>query len=37
MAPVVESLEQAEGITLGVCVTAQHRHMLDQVLELNRG
>ncbi len=34
MAPVVESLEQAEGITLGVCVTAQHRHMLDQVLEL---
>ncbi len=34
MAPVVESLEKARGVTLGICVTAQHRHMLDQVLEL---
>ena len=34
MAPVVECLENAGGITVGVCVTAQHRGMLDQVLDL---
>lgn len=34
MAPVVKVLEQADGIDAKVCVTAQHREMLDQVLEL---
>lgn len=34
MAPVVRALEAADGITSGVCVTAQHRDMLDQVLSL---
>ncbi|MEC9207256.1 MAG: UDP-N-acetylglucosamine 2-epimerase (non-hydrolyzing) [Pseudomonadota bacterium] len=34
MAPVVKGLETAEGINSKVCVTAQHREMLDQVLEL---
>lgn len=34
MAPVVKALEQAEGIESKVLVTAQHREMLDQVLEL---
>lgn len=34
MAPVVKALEKAEGIESIVCVTAQHREMLDQVLEL---
>lgn len=34
MAPVVKGLENAEGINSRVCVTAQHREMLDQVLEL---
>ena len=34
MAPVVRALEQADGIESRVCVTAQHRGMLDQVLEL---
>ncbi len=34
MAPVVLGLQQAEGIDSLVCVTAQHREMLDQVLEL---
>lgn len=34
MAPVVLGLQQAEGIESLVCVTAQHREMLDQVLEL---
>lgn len=34
MAPVVKALEQAEGITSKVLVTAQHRQMLDQVLNL---
>lgn len=32
MAPVVHALEAAEGIDNRVCVTAQHRDMLDQVL-----
>jgi len=34
MAPVVKALEAAEGIKSIVCVTAQHREMLDQVLAL---
>ena len=34
MAPVVKELESREGIEPVVCVTAQHRGMLDQVLEV---
>jgi len=34
MAPVVLGLQEAENIESLVCVTAQHREMLDQVLEL---
>ena len=34
MAPVVRAFEAAEGFDSRVCVTAQHREMLDQVLEL---
>ena len=34
MAPVVNALHQAAGIESQVCVTAQHRQMLDQVLNL---
>ena len=34
MAPVVKALKQADGIESYVCVTAQHRQMLDQVLDL---
>lgn len=34
MAPVVEALKAAPGIQTIVAVTAQHREMLDQVLEL---
>ena len=34
MAPIVRLLEQTAGIESRVCVTAQHRQMLDQVLEL---
>lgn len=34
MAPVVRALEAAPGIDSRVCVTAQHRDMLDQVLRL---
>lgn len=34
MAPVVRALSGAEGISVRVCVTAQHRQMLDQVLKL---
>ena len=34
MAPLVKVLEQTEGIESIVCVTAQHREMLDQVLEI---
>jgi UDP-N-acetylglucosamine 2-epimerase (non-hydrolysing) len=34
MAPVVKALEVTPGIHSRVCVTAQHREMLDQVLEL---
>ena len=32
MAPLVKQLEKTEGIESKVCVTAQHREMLDQVL-----
>lgn len=34
MAPVVQRLKETPGIESRVCVTAQHRQMLDQVLEL---
>ncbi|WP_123059720.1 non-hydrolyzing UDP-N-acetylglucosamine 2-epimerase [Ignatzschineria ureiclastica] len=34
MAPVVKALEAQEGVESRVCVTAQHREMLDQVLML---
>jgi UDP-N-acetylglucosamine 2-epimerase (non-hydrolysing) len=34
MAPVVSRLQQTAGIDVQVCVTAQHRQMLDQVLDL---
>lgn len=34
MAPVVQTLRQTPGIASIVCVTAQHREMLDQVLNL---
>ncbi|RKD21984.1 UDP-N-acetylglucosamine 2-epimerase (non-hydrolysing) [Caminicella sporogenes DSM 14501] len=34
MAPVVKKLEETDGIESIVCVTAQHREMLDQVLNL---
>lgn len=34
MAPVVTALAAADGIAVDVCVTAQHREMLDQVLQL---
>lgn len=33
MAPLVKELERTEGIESKVCVTAQHREMLDQVLD----
>ncbi len=34
MAPVVRALAGAQEVHSGVCVTAQHRQMLDQVLQL---
>lgn len=34
MAPVVRALQRSERLEAQVCVTAQHRQMLDQVLEL---
>ena len=34
MAPLVLMLARAQGIVSRVCVTAQHREMLDQVLDL---
>jgi UDP-N-acetylglucosamine 2-epimerase (non-hydrolysing) len=34
MAPVVQQLKRTAGIESFVCVTAQHREMLDQVLDL---
>jgi UDP-N-acetylglucosamine 2-epimerase (hydrolysing) len=33
MAPVVRALERADGLRPAVCVTDQHREMLDQVLD----
>lgn len=34
MAPVVKALQRTPGIESKICVTAQHRQMLDQVLNL---
>jgi UDP-N-acetylglucosamine 2-epimerase (non-hydrolysing) len=34
MAPIVQRLAQTPGVEASVCVTAQHRQMLDQVLNL---
>jgi len=34
MAPVIQTLERESEVESRVCVTAQHRQMLDQVLEL---
>ncbi|WP_339764503.1 UDP-N-acetylglucosamine 2-epimerase (non-hydrolyzing) [uncultured Sulfitobacter sp.] len=34
MAPVITALAESKGFDLRVCVTAQHREMLDQVLKL---
>lgn len=34
MAPVVQQLKATDGLDVDVCVTAQHREMLDQVLKL---
>jgi UDP-N-acetylglucosamine 2-epimerase (non-hydrolysing) len=36
MAPLVRRLNETEGVDCFVCVTGQHREMLDQVLELFR-
>lgn len=36
MAPVVKALEEGDKFDVSVCVTAQHRQMLDQVMELFR-
>lgn len=34
MAPVIKALKKASGVKVLVCVTGQHREMLDQVLQL---
>ncbi len=34
MAPVIRALAEARGVEARVCTTAQHRQMMDQVLEL---
>jgi UDP-N-acetylglucosamine 2-epimerase (non-hydrolysing) len=34
MAPVIKALQSAQYFSVSVCVTAQHREMLDQVLDL---
>lgn len=34
MAPLVKALKKISGLEVRVCVTAQHREMLDQVLQL---
>ena len=34
MAPIIKELEKREGVETVVCITAQHRQMLDQVLNL---
>ena len=36
MAPVISALNDASGVRNLVCVTGQHRTMLDQVLQLFR-
>jgi len=36
MFPVIHALQEQDGIDVRVCVTAQHREMLDQVLEIAR-
>ncbi len=36
MAPVIKKLKQESRIESRVCVTAQHRYMLDQVLDLSQ-
>jgi UDP-N-acetylglucosamine 2-epimerase (non-hydrolysing) len=36
LAPVIQALAERPGVTVEVCATAQHRQMLDQVLELFR-
>lgn len=36
MAPIIERLKRTPGIESIVCVTAQHRHMLDQFMNLFR-
>ena len=36
MAPLIHALEQAPDLESVVCVTAQHREMLDQVMEIFR-
>ena len=34
VAPLIKELEKRENIKSIVCVTAQHREMLDQVIEM---
>ena len=34
MAPVIRRLAETEGVESQICVTAQHRQMLDQILEI---
>ncbi|MFV1876160.1 non-hydrolyzing UDP-N-acetylglucosamine 2-epimerase [Nioella sp.] len=34
MAPVIQRLKETDGVEVDLCVTAQHRQMLDQVLTL---
>ena len=34
MAPLVKKLEESDKLESVLCVTAQHRQMLDQVLDL---
>ncbi len=36
MFPVVHALRDTPGVDVRICVTAQHREMLDQVLEIAR-
>ena len=34
MAPVIKELKKSKKFKIFICVTAQHREMLDQVLEI---
>lgn len=34
MAPIIKTMEKSEGIENIICITAQHREMLDQVLNI---